>query len=258
MIDDPRTTGERVLSRKSHLHPIAFIIAGLVTLVGLRLAARSLVRRAAPEFTLGVAVTLLQPGIVLAGYALETSRSELYGVSLACITAGTATIALFAQLTFRARVGWARAVIALLIAFLCYGHMLQLPRMMATGQPHLLYLSGRLLLLGWAAFEALRHRAVYARRERIGMFNPVIANRFLLFGIWTSLMALNAVGTMLIVVLGESFGLLDWRTWNFGVARGISSFLLIAMWLIFFPPRSYLAWLERRYAERTRRAGATS
>jgi hypothetical protein len=237
---------------------IAFIIAVLVTLVGLRLAARSLGRRAAPEFTLGVAVALLQPGIVLLNYALQATKSELYWFSLTCVTAGTAAIALFAQLTFRARVGWARAVIALLIAFLCYGHVLQLPRLMATGEPHFVYLSARLLLLGWAAFEALRHRAVYARRERIGMFNPVIANRFLLFGIWTALMALNAVGTMLIVVLGQSFGLLDWRTWTFGAARGISLFLLIAMWLIFFPPRSYLAWLERRYAERTRLAGASS
>jgi hypothetical protein len=29
----------------------------------------------------------------------------------------------------------------------------------ATGEPHLVYLSGRLLLLAWAAFEALRHDA---------------------------------------------------------------------------------------------------
>jgi hypothetical protein len=237
---------------------IAVVIATLVTLVGLRLAARSLVRRAAPEFTLGVAVTLLQPGIVMLGYALHAPKPELLAVSLGCVTAGTAAIALFAQLTFRARVGWARGVIALLIAFLCYSHTLQLPLVQATGEPHFVYLCARLLLLGWAAFEALRHRALYARRELIGMFNPVIANRFLLFGIWTSLMAFNAVGTMLIVVLGQRFGLLDWRVWTFGVARGISLFLLIAMWLIFFPPDSYLAWLERRYATRTKPVTANS
>jgi hypothetical protein len=237
---------------------IAFVIAALVTLVGLRLAARSVVRRAAPEFTLGIAVALLQPGIVALGYALQVSRPELMPLSLGCVTAGTAGIALFAQLTFRARVGWARGVIVCLIAFLCYGHMLQLPLVQATGEPHFVYIWGRLLLLGWAAFEALRHRALYARRELIGMFDPVIANRFLLFGIWTSLMAFNAVGTMLIVVLGQRFGLLDWRAWTFGVARGIGLFLLIGMWLIFFPPNRYLVWLQRRYAARTKPVVANS
>ena len=100
---------------------IPFVIAALVTLVGLRLAARSLVQRAAPDFTLGVAVAVLQPGIVVLGHGLQNNKPELYAVGLTCITAGTAAIALFAQLTFRARIGWARAVIALLIAFLCYG-----------------------------------------------------------------------------------------------------------------------------------------
>jgi uncharacterized membrane protein YdcZ (DUF606 family) len=219
------------------------------------LAARSLVRRAPPEFTLGVAVALLQPGIVVLNYALSAPKPELSAPALACVTGGTAAIAVFAQLTFRARVGWARAVIALLIAFLVYGHILQVPQLPV---PHFVYLSARLLLLGWAAFEALRHRAVYARRERIGMFNPVIGNRFLLFGIWTALMALNAVGTMLIVVLGQHFGLLDWQAWTFGVARGISVFLLIAMWLIFFPPATYLAWLEQRYAVRSKTLEAQS
>jgi hypothetical protein len=235
--------------------PIAFVIAALLTLLGLHLAARSVVSRAAPDLALGVAVAVLQPGIVLMGYALRTPKPELYSISLACVTAGTAAVALFAQLTFRARVGWARVVIALLIAFLCYGHVLQLPRLIATGEPHFVYLGARVLLLGWAAFEALRHRALYARRERIGLFDPVIGNRFLLFGVWTSLMALNAVGTMLIVEIGQRFGILDWRTWTFGVARGVSLFLLAALWLIFFPPRRYLAWLERRYAGRGNQAG---
>jgi hypothetical protein len=207
-----------------------------------------LVSRAAPDFVLGLSIAVLQPGIVLIGHALRAPKPELYPLALALVTAGTAAIALFAQLTFRARAGWARAVIALLIAFLCYGHWLQLLRLQATGEPHFVYLSGRVLLLGWAAFEALRHRALYARRKRIGMFDPVIGNRFLLFGVWTSLMAINAMGTMLIVELGQRFGLQDWRAWNFGVARGISLFLLIAMWLIFFPPRAYLAWLKRRHA----------
>jgi hypothetical protein len=107
--------------------------------------------------------------------------------------AGTAAIALFAQLSFRGHVGSARVVIVLLIAFLCYGHMLQMPLLEATAEPHSVYLCARLLLLGWAAFEALRHRTIYARRERIGLYDPVIGNRFLLFGAWTSLMALNAV-----------------------------------------------------------------
>ena len=237
---------------------IAFVIAAVVTLVGLHLAVRSLVRRAAPEFALGVSVALLQPGIVLTGYALQASKPELFPVSLGCVTAGTAGIALFAQLTFRPRVAWARGLVVVLIAFLCYGHTLQVPLLQATGEPHFVYLSARLLLLGWAAFETLRHRALYARRELIGLFNPVVANRFLLFGIWTLLMALNAVGTMLIVVLGQHFGLLDWRSWTFGVARGVSLFLLIAMWLIFFPPDNYLAWIERRYAARSKRLAANS
>jgi hypothetical protein len=255
MIGDQRLA---IWSRADNRVLIGFVIAVLVTLVGLHLAARGLARRTAPEFALGVAVTLLQPGIVLLGYALQAPKPELFSVSLGCVTAGTAAVALFAQLTFRPRIGWARAVVALLIVFLCYGHTLQLPLLQATGEPHFVYLCARMLLLGWAAFEALRHRAVYARRERLGLYNPVIGNRFFLFGAWTLLMALNAVGTMLVVVLGQRFGLLDWRTWTFGVARGVTLFLLIAMWLIFFPPRRYLTWLEQRYAARSQHAGVGS
>ena len=81
------------------------IIAGIVTLVGLRLAARSLVLRAAPELTLGVSVAVLQPGIVLLDYALRTHKPELFSASLTCITAGTAAIALFAQLTAASHCG---------------------------------------------------------------------------------------------------------------------------------------------------------
>lgn len=237
---------------------VAFVVAALVTLAGVRLAARSFVRRAAPEFVLGVSVALLQPGIVALNYALQGPRPEFYTASLICVTAGTAAIALFAQLTFQARAVWARSVMALLVAFLCYGHVVQLPVLHATGEPHVVYLSGRLLLLGWTAFEALRHHALYLRRERIGLYNPVIGNRFLLFGIWTSLMAFNAVGTITFTVLGQRYGMVDWRTWTFGVARAVSAFLLIAMWLIFFPPRRYLSWLERRHAVRSKHAGALS
>jgi len=229
-----------------------FVIASLVTLVGLRLAARGVVRRAAPELALGVAVALLQPGIALLNYALQVRAPQLSAAALVCVTAGTCAIAVFAKLTFRARSTWTHVVVVLLIAFLCYGHYLQLPPLIARGEPDLVYLCARMLLLDWIAFEALRHRALYARRERIGMYNPVIGNRFLLFAVWTSLMACNATGTMLIVVLGQRFGLLDWRVWTFGMARGITLFLLIAICLIFFPPHSYLAWIERRYAMRQR------
>jgi len=229
---------------------IAFFIAVVVTLVGLRLAALGVQRRSAPEFMLGSAVALLQPGTALLSYALQDSMPGLIPFSLACVTAGTVAMAAFAQRTFRARVGWARAVLLSLAALLLYGHLLQLPLLLASGEPHLAYLASRVLLLGWAAYEALRHRALYARRARLGMVNPVIANRFLLFGVWTSSMALNSALTILIVSLDLRYGLLDWRVWVFGMARAISLVLLTSMWLIFFPPRGYLHWIERRFAQR--------
>jgi hypothetical protein len=51
-------------------------------------------------------------------------------------------------------------------------------------------------------------------------------------------------------MLDLRYGLLDWRVWVFGQARLISVIMAASAWLIFFPPHSYLHWIEQRFAER--------
>ena len=143
---------------------IAYAVLGLVVLVGFRLIALGVRLRSAPELALGVALAALKPGAVLLDHGMRAQLPGLITIGLACATTGTAAVGCFAQLTFRRREAWAQVLLALLVACLLYAHTLALTQLQTTGTPSILYLSSRMVLLGWAATEALLHRAAYAKR----------------------------------------------------------------------------------------------
>jgi hypothetical protein len=98
---------------------------------------------------------------------------------------------------------------------------------------------GRFAMYGWASFETLRQSLPARRRVRIGLTEPLVANRFLLWGIST--LAANGIwGYSLWSELAQKSDMTEFYL----VASVLGSTCALAIWLAFFPPQLY----RRRFA----------
>ena len=231
------------------------ILFGVIsTWVGLRLVLLWWSTRQLPELLIGVGVLGIGPlgfGASAAAGILATGAPGLaHGLALWGAFAASAGIA--AKFVFNWRVyhpseAWAAriaftgiGVVAVVLAASVFvggvEHGLELPRWYLTRG---VFQAGCLL---WGAVEAILYWDKMRRRERLGLADPTVTNRFLLWGI-----AAGAAG------LGTAVGV------TFQLATGIPSaevpaLLLssslhglvaaIAMWLAFVPPRAYTLWIR--------------
>lgn len=99
--------------------------------------------------------------------------------------------------------------------------------------------AGRLLIYGWATWESFRQYALARRRVRIGLTEPLVANRFLLWGIGTS-----AVLGIWLHALGRELAHRSDLIESYLVITVLGSACAVAVWLAFFPPRAYRARFE--------------
>lgn len=100
--------------------------------------------------------------------------------------------------------------------------------------------AGRLLLYGWATWESFRQYALARRRVRIGVTEPLVANRFLLWGIGTS----SALGIWLHAFWSELARRPD-QTESYLVITALGTACALAIWLAFFPPQAYRMLFSR-------------
>jgi len=98
---------------------------------------------------------------------------------------------------------------------------------------------GRFAMYGWASFETLRQATLARRRVRIGLTEPLVANRFLLWGVST----LAANGIWAYSLWSEIAEVGD-TTEFYLVASVLGITCALAIWLAFFPPQLY----RRRFA----------
>jgi signal transduction histidine kinase len=110
---------------------------------------------------------------------------------------------------------------------------------------------GQTLPFAWAGGEALRHYAATRPRVRLGLCEPLVSNRFLL---WGSFGALQVVASL--AVLGqygtyERDGVftLPWELLMGAIEVGS----LAPIWLAFFPPLVYQRWVGVADSKATRR-----
>jgi hypothetical protein len=91
---------------------------------------------------------------------------------------------------------------------------------------------------GWTAFEALRFHALLRRRVALGLADPVVANRMLLWGSMGAIaFACVVVDAVLLYGAGEMG-----RTVLIPLVTAIAGLLVSAcMILAFWPPAAYLA-----------------
>jgi hypothetical protein len=102
-------------------------------------------------------------------------------------------------------------------------------------------------LIGWSAIEPLIYWRRMRRRERLGLADPVVTSRFLLWGLALGLgLAASTMGPVTHLMPPA------WDAPLKGVATGFGLVAAGCMWLTFFTP----AWWVRRQRQRGARAAA--
>lgn len=171
---------------------------------------------------------------------------------------GLCGFTLFVHRVFRPDRGWAHLLAASLIGL----QILSLPAIVFVGghrdeQSFVAIATSlvRALPFGWGFLESFRTYRQMRRRVSIGLIDRVSANRFALFAIWTG--ALFAIPVLLFVIRGwarvatESGRVLGSDSTGqtatalvVGTLVVFGSAATISLWLSFFPPRRFLAYLE--------------
>ncbi len=225
----------------------SFLVVSLT--VGTRLLLQARRTRKLPELAMGLNFVLA--GFL--GYALLVGAESLhlfpgrlagfgsfFGVS--GISIGGVFVGLFTQQVFHPKSRVAQGVLALIAGWLglaIFGAWVlnvekaQLGTGVWLGQwgAHL----GLLAAYGWSTGASLRYYALMRRRVQIGVGDPFVANRFLLWGIGT----LATVAVTLLYATMQLFGHYQLPASLVGISSGLMLVTAIAEWLAFFPPHSY-------------------
>src|SRR5262245_22594786 len=173
---------------------------------------------------------------------------------------GATTFGLFAALLFQWRVFWpgARWPLLLVSAFTAAMGVGWLGAAatgaLATGRYEggfvWLLTAGALATNLWVGIEPLLYHVKLRRRVRLGLAEPIVADRFLLWGLGSLARALmvllGPLATLALDRLGADARLL-FSSLTLVAASGLGLATSVAYWLTFNPTAAYTGWVERRY-----------
>lgn len=235
---------------------MGLVSAGLVAL-GVRLLRLSRRTQARPELWLALAFGFaggfawLVPLAARDGLGHETARAVAF-TAQGGLTVAIAFLALFTGSVFRPAPP-ARWIAPLLVAM----NLAATASLVASGTPlpvgrvAFFVLLSRCAVLLWLFAESALYARRMRRRIRLGIGDPLVANRFTLWAIWTGalaciplfVLALRMLGLLVEVAPGAPIP---------PAVRAIIAVLgmggaaaLVACWLAFFPPAFYRGWITR-------------
>jgi hypothetical protein len=227
----------------------AFAIASLV--VGVRLLWLARRTRQFPELMIGASFLLagfLGLALTLLGRHGPFADGARVALSLAGTALGAAGYSLLAAFVWRVfRAGSAAGALGFGAAVLGFSAGFGLQWSAAAAGVRDTVSAGTWLSLAtqaavyvWASWESFHRAAMARRRVRLGLLEPLVAHRFLLWG----------VGTAAVVGICVQMG---FALWSHGRALTGAHYLAIALlgftcaiacWIAFLPPRAY----ARRFA----------
>ena len=231
---------------------IGGFIAGFVYLVaGLRLTRLGVRTGELPERLLAATFLLWSVSYLFweLGLALgeESLATPLLTTGFYVTQAGNITLALFLRAVFRNRERWARW----LVAGLVFGMLVGLGGSAWTGDwegsrplsnPWYWIDQGSVLaMVGWMAAEGFRHYYMARQRLRLGLCDPLVCNRYLIWGLtgltWVAIDAIVVVNDVVYELTGAWLPALD-ATQSVLELVGI-----VLVWFVFFPPHFYQRWI---------------
>jgi len=237
---------------------IGFVALGAVALVvGFRMLSLTWRTREFPEAAVGVHILVLMLGYTVEFIGIEGADRLgmvavlLRGVGNLCYVIAILVYLLFTWRVFRpdsriAAVVAAGSIIALVVGW--SGEVLtshfdfgverfQAPWFWVAFVP-------RLICMGWATAEALIEYRRARRRTRLGISEPLVTNRFLLWGLAALSELLIYVAVMVGILRGSPADFLNGNTALVVSALGMSAAITIL--LAFLPPHAYRRWIEAR------------
>jgi hypothetical protein len=236
------------------LSDLPALISVALMILGFRLVRIGQQNSSAPERLIGLYMIISPPAmsVMMRLHRFDpTVQPMLRG--LAGLATGLAAICLaaFAWRVFRPRATWAMILTGLIACYFAITSTLGFidsseQGYMARGNISRFVFVGIYL---WLWIECRAHRAILLKRLHIGLADPVVVNRFLLFEIWFGVMALLPGLVMLIATYMTSAGLETESPAFAAIMRVTGLFIYGAMWFAFLPPASYRRWLKRRHEQ---------
>jgi hypothetical protein len=230
------------------------IVPVVLWALSVRLARAANRSRALPELLVGIYFLLVPVGISL---SIRVGRFDpeaawiVRAASNLLFTAGGVALTLFAWSVFRRDARWARVLAFAGSAALLLTWAIAIPLGIYASDLSLFLLLPVYVSYVWVFAESLRSFLAFRRRERLGLADPVVVNRFLLFAIWTgsvgAITLLGVGGSILHVARGtfhDGGGLAD--PLILGVTRLLALPIAVSIFLTFLAPARYHAWLRAR------------
>lgn len=235
-----------------------FFVASLA--VGVRLVALWYRNRQLPELLIGLGVLGIGPvgfGFMMISELLADAHGSASRVLLAIGLLATSGGA-FAEIVFNTtvfhrgnRFVYGLAGLSGVLLAICFAAS-WVTTGFAAVEPFGVPYQGRTAItvacLFWGSVEALRYWRLMSRRTRLGLADPEVTNRFLLWGVGAGAAGLGTtVGTVAQLWTGTPTLEIPWVTLSSSLHGLVAA---VAMWLAFLPPAAY-----RRMLLRNRRTG---
>lgn len=239
---------------------IAAGFAGLLSVlmscvVGVRLLLLSRRTRQAPEMLIGLDLILVGAGwnaLIAVGRQAtglpDDVRAMLVCAGGLCAVGGMACLMIFIWRTFRPERAGALAALALSVAFAgLFAAQSFAPGWLAFATDERGPWTNASLFTSfnyaWASFESIRHASMLSRRVRLGLADPVVADRVRLFA---TLMATGTVASWIFAGFQASGVAVGGTMIGLSLGGTVCLFSVALLWLVFMPPASYLESVRRR------------
>jgi hypothetical protein len=232
----------------------AFMVSSLV--VGVRLLALWYRTRQLPELLIACGIL----GIGPVGFAFTLSAmsiaetlpalaSTCFAGALLSTSGGALAAAVFNWRVFRPDAPGMRFVLGALALAFVFAFIWEAvtegfadPRSSTSGYRIHSILSTAVLL--WGAAESLRYFAMMRRRSKLGLADPLVTNRFLLWGLGIGAAGVgSAISLTAQVITGQHMLTVPWVTASNSL-HGLTAAVL--MWVAFIPPAFYRRFIESR------------
>jgi hypothetical protein len=192
----------------------------------------------------------------------EPAARALLAFAVGAMAIGAAAAYVFTWKVFQPERLWAKAIVVAGCACLALGYAFEavfegFAPVVFAGPGHWIGWAGRTAAMLGIAFESFRYWLKLRRRLRLGLADPVVTNRFLLWAIWASCATLNYVADLAsrslywlvfdtVEPVPAHLATLVGPTIVITMALGAVS--AVTLFLTFFPTPAYRRWLEARAA----------
>jgi hypothetical protein len=233
---------------------VAFLVSSVC--IGVRCLCLARRTRGVPELAIGVGFVI---GAVI-GYVPETIvlstdllprevEARVLAVTQVAIRCAAVAVLVFTIAVFRPAQAWAWIAGALLRAalaasWIAFPYTRVYARTGAEVVWYDVFAVARTLPLVWGACEAAGYFGKLRRRLRVGLADPLVADRFLLWSIGLSAMSLLMASTILAPAVGVDPAAPGWVLLE-SLAGLVGA---VSLWVAFFPSLAYRAAAERRAA----------